>query len=87
MCGWILQINDMFVEARDEIEYAQEEAGTTYFNDTYNGAKEMVDSVVTEFDGLLASLDDEQRGRLQRAMGMKIEQLKAELKQLDELHD
>ena len=28
-------INDRFVEARLEIESAQDDAGTTYFNDSY----------------------------------------------------
>ena len=32
-------------------------------------------------------LSEEERGKLQRAMGMKMEQLKAELKQIDHAHD
>jgi len=82
-----MQINDMFVEARDEIEFAQEDAETTYFNDSYHGAKELVDTVLVEYDSLLQALDETERGRLQRSMGMKMEQLKAELQQLDTLHD
>jgi len=81
-----LQINDKFVEARDEIEFAAEDAETTYFNDSYESAKSLVEEVVGEFNTLLESLPDEEKGRLQRSMGMKMEQLKAELTQLDSLH-
>lgn len=81
------RINDMFVEARDEIQYAQEDAGTTYFNDSYDGARDLVQTVLHEFDDLLGRLGEEERGRVRRAMGLKMEQLKAELGQLDNLHD
>lgn len=69
------EINDLFVEARDEIEYAHEEAGTTYFNETYEDAKGMVNEVVRKFDGLLNRVEEEERGRLQRSMGMKASSL------------
>ena len=68
----IEEINDLFVEARDEIEYAEEEAGTTYFNDTFNDAKNIVNDVLSKFDDLLKSVDEDERGRLQRSMGMKV---------------
>ncbi len=84
----IFQINDLFVEAREEIAYAQEDAGTTYFNDSYDDAKGLVDQVLTQWTELLSGLDDEnERGKVQRSMGLKMEQLKAELQQLDTLHD
>ena len=73
--------------ARDEIEYAQEDAETTYFNESYNDAKDLVEQVLGEYTGLLASLGEEERGRVQRSMGMKMAQLEAELGQLDSLHD
>ena len=77
----------MFVEAREEISYAQEDAGTTYFNDSYEDAKGLVDKVLLEWDSLLTGLEEIERGKVQRSMGLKMEQLKAELQQLDTLHD
>lgn len=81
-----MQINDLFVEARDEIEYAQEDAETVYFNDSCNTARDLVHGVIERFEGVLAKLNEEERGRLQRSMGMKMEQLKAEMEQLDQTH-
>jgi hypothetical protein len=40
--------------------------------------------VVEMFEGLLAKLPESERAALQRSMGLKIEQLKAELQQLNE---
>lgn len=82
-----MQINELFVEARDEIEYAQEDAGSTYFNESYADAAELVGKVLAEWEALVGRLDDDARGRVQRSMGLKMEQLKAELKELDTLHD
>lgn len=81
------EINDLFSQARDEIQFAQGDAGTTYFNESYDDAKSMVDDCVLKFNNLLSRLSDEEKGKVQRAMGLKIEQLKAELSVLDELHD
>ncbi|KAL4518105.1 hypothetical protein Ndes2526B_g01461 [Nannochloris sp. 'desiccata'] len=81
------KINDLFVEAREEIAYAQEDAGTTYFNDSYDDAKGLVDKVLEQWDTLLSGLEENERGKVQRSMGLKMEQLKAELQQLDTLHD
>ena len=36
------EINDLFVEARDEIEYAQESIGTVNYNEDMEAAKEAV---------------------------------------------
>lgn len=81
------EINDLFSQARDEIQFAQGDAGTTYFNESYDDAKSMVDDCISKFNNLLSRLSDEEKGKVQRAMGLKMEQLKAELSVLDELHD
>ena len=113
-------INDQFVEARDEIEYAKEEVGTTYFNESADAAKAAVAGVLEKYQGILEKLrcdpasedrsmqclaaisnqchvsvhhptalwcSEEERGKLQRSMGMKMEQLRAEVELLDTLHD
>ncbi|KAL5564533.1 hypothetical protein UlMin_027697 [Ulmus minor] len=43
-----------------------------------------VKEVLDLFEGLLAKLPENQKAAIQRAMGLKIEQLKAELQQLDD---
>jgi hypothetical protein len=80
-------INDRFTEAREEISIAHDDAETTYFDEAYQEAKQATTEVLTMFEDLLASLDEAERGKLQRSMGMKMEQLKAEMSQLDTLHD
>ncbi|PKI62374.1 hypothetical protein CRG98_017180 [Punica granatum] len=73
-----------FAEAREEIEMAMESKETVYFDEEAECAKAVVKEVVDLFDGLLAKLPESERAALQRSMGLKIEQLKAELKQLDD---
>ncbi|GAB4817217.1 hypothetical protein N2152v2_004263 [Parachlorella kessleri] len=79
-------INDKFVEARDEIDYAMEDAETVYFNESANDAKELVQEALSLYQGLLGKLSPGERGKLERSMGLKMEQLKAEAAQLDTLH-
>ncbi|KAL4433253.1 hypothetical protein ABPG77_003301 [Micractinium sp. CCAP 211/92] len=83
----IESINELFVEARDEIEYAMEDAETVYFNESCAEARRAVQGVLERYEAVLQRLSDEERGKLQRSMGLKMEQLKAEVAQLDTLHD
>lgn len=76
-------INLKFAEAREEIEMALESKDTVYFNEEAECARAAVNEVVGMFEGLLAKLPEKERGALQRSMGLKMEQLKAELQQLD----
>ena len=80
-------INDSFTEAREEIEAAMEAVGTTYFNEEAEYAQEVTERTLAMYYELCDELSEEERGKLQRAMGMKMEQLKAELKQIDHAHD
>ncbi|KAK4601630.1 hypothetical protein RGQ29_010977 [Quercus rubra] len=77
-------INLKFAEAREEIEMAMESKETVYFNEEAECARAAVKEVLDRFEGLLAKLPESQRAALQRSMGLKIEQLKAELQQLNE---
>ncbi|KAK2404331.1 hypothetical protein QL285_053685 [Trifolium repens] len=79
------EINLKFAEAREEIEMALESKETVYFNEEAECARAAVGEVLSKFEGLLAKLPEKERGALQRSMGLKIEQLKAELSQLDDL--
>jgi hypothetical protein len=83
----IERFNALFAEARDEIEYAREDAETTYFNESVETAKKAVDEALSAWhDALNNAPDEAARGAMQRASGLKVEQLKAELQALDEIH-
>lgn len=64
------------MEARDEIECAQEDAETTYFNESHKLAKDTVGVVTSMYKDILETLSETDKGKLQRSMGMKMEQLK-----------
>lgn len=80
------RINELFAEAREEIENAKEDAETVYFNESAEAAKAAVEEVLGAWGGLLEGLGEEERAKMVRSMGLKMEQLKAELKGLEELH-
>lgn len=78
------RINLKFAEAREEIETAMDSKETVYFNEEAECAREAVGEVLALYEGLLQKLAEKERAGIQRAMGLKIEQLKAELEQLNE---
>ncbi|CAM8936429.1 unnamed protein product [Rhodiola kirilowii] len=78
------EINSKFVEAREEIELALESKETVYFNEEAEAARVAVKEVLDMFQGLLGRLREDEKAAMQRSMGLKIEQLKAELEQLNE---
>lgn len=80
----IEEINSKFADAREEIELAAESKETVYFNEEAETAKKAVNEVLGLFNDLLSRVSEAERGALQRSMGLKMEQLKAEVAQLDE---
>ncbi|KAK9134398.1 hypothetical protein Syun_013728 [Stephania yunnanensis] len=78
------EINLKFAEAREEIEMALESKETVYFDEEAECAREAVKAVFDLFEGLLGKMGEREKAALQRSMGLKIEQLKAELEQLNE---
>lgn len=68
-------VNELFAEAREEIEFAKEEAETVYFNESVKTARKAVDACLARWEALLGSLPEEERGRTMRSMGLKIAQL------------
>ena len=78
---------DLFVEARDEIEFASESKETTYFNEEAEAAQEAVTAAIDEYRNILGSLEEPEKGEFQRGNGLKMEQLKAELEILLESDD
>ncbi|KAK9816810.1 hypothetical protein WJX72_005320 [[Myrmecia] bisecta] len=79
-------VNDKFTDARMDIEDAREDAESTYFNESAETAAQSVAEAISAYKAICDSLTDFERGKLQRSMGLKMEQLKAELQQLNELH-
>ena len=74
------KFQDLFVEARDSIEDVVDSAGSTYFDDDAKMAEQSVDLAVQEFQKLLDDLKDaDQKNRILRSNGLKVEQLKGEL--------
>lgn len=64
-----------------------QDAGTVYFNESAEEARKLVKDTLSRWDALIGSLTQEDKERLVRSMGLKMEQLKAELAELDHLHD
>ncbi|KAA8537967.1 hypothetical protein F0562_027453 [Nyssa sinensis] len=78
------EINLKFAEAREEIETALESKETVYFDEEAECARAAVKEVLDMFEGLLSKLPENEKQAIQRSMGLKIEQLKAELQQLND---
>ena len=71
---------DLFVEARMCLEDVTDSAETTYFDEDAEAATEAVTEAVNEFNGIINDLTDEdQKTRVLRSNGLKVEQLKGEL--------
>uniref|UniRef100_A0A6M2FA91 Uncharacterized protein n=1 Tax=Populus davidiana TaxID=266767 RepID=A0A6M2FA91_9ROSI len=77
-------INLKFAEAREEIEMAMESKETVYFDEEAECARAAVKEVMDMFEGLLGKLQESKKAALQRSMGLKMEQLKADLQQLND---
>jgi DNA-directed RNA polymerase alpha subunit len=71
--------NDLFVEARDQIEMAVESKGTVYYDEDAKSAQEAVDDALKAFDELLSKISESKRAEVKRGTGLKLEQLKQEL--------
>jgi hypothetical protein len=78
------EVNRKFAEAREEIEAAMESKETVYFNEEASIARDAANEALDAFDALLARLPPADADALRRSMGLKMEQLKAELKQLED---
>ena len=73
-------------QAREELEYAAEDAGTTYAEESYTAAVEAVDAAGRAYAAFIAGMPEEARTAARRGMGMKFEQLKAELEAVEPGH-
>ncbi|XP_062180309.1 embryogenesis-like protein [Phragmites australis] len=78
------EVNRKFAEAREEIEAAMDSKETVYFDEEASVARDAANEALASFDALLARLPPADADALRRSMGLKMEQLKAELKQLED---
>ncbi|KAF9092487.1 hypothetical protein BGX29_010436 [Mortierella sp. GBA35] len=79
----VQNITDLFMIARDELEYAEEARGSVYYNDDKETARQAVQETLTAYDVLLQDLDDAQKLDVQRKIGLKIMELKSQLDALN----
>ena len=71
---------NLFVEARLSIEDVVDSTDTTYFDYDAEAATEAVAAAVNEFNAILKDIEDaDQKTRVLRSNGLKVEQLKGEL--------
>ena len=56
--------------------FLQEDAETTYFNESVDTARGAVADAFQAYDAVLGELSEGERAKLQRSMGLKMEQLK-----------
>ncbi|KAF9127188.1 hypothetical protein BGW39_006059 [Mortierella sp. 14UC] len=79
----VQNITDLFMIARDELEYAEEARGSVYYNDDKETARQAVQETLDAYDVLLTDLDDAQKLDVQRKIGLKIMELKSQLDALN----
>ncbi|GLT75163.1 hypothetical protein SLA2020_469090 [Shorea laevis] len=66
-----------------EVETPKESQETLYFDEEPQCPKAAVKEVLEKYEGLMAKLSEPEKAALHRSMGQKIEQFKAELKQME----
>lgn len=62
-------------------------AGTVYFNDDMQDAKTAVKDALSRYEDLLSMLSTEQKRNVVASIGLKMEELKAQLIAITEEHD
>uniref|UniRef100_T1IR81 Uncharacterized protein n=1 Tax=Strigamia maritima TaxID=126957 RepID=T1IR81_STRMM len=72
-------ISTKFTDAVELINDAKSSMGTIYFTEDMKDAEELVAEVMNDYKTLLSSLDDKQRTDVQRTIGLKMEELKAQI--------
>ncbi|KAF9426187.1 hypothetical protein BGZ94_006840 [Podila epigama] len=79
----VQEITDLFMVARDELEYAEEARGSVYYNDDKETARQAVQECLDTYDALLKNCNEEQKLDIQRKIGLKILELKSQLDALN----
>ncbi|KAG0440410.1 hypothetical protein HPB47_016290 [Ixodes persulcatus] len=78
-------LSEKFTEAMVQLEDARHSAGTVYFSEDAKEAEEIVQDTLNDFSELLSGLDAKQQLWVKRTIGLKMEELKAQLQMLQDL--
>ncbi|KAI8354652.1 hypothetical protein BD560DRAFT_426714 [Blakeslea trispora] len=80
------KIEELYSAAKDELEYADESQGTTYYEEDRSTAKKAVDDVLVAYGEFLQDLpSEEMKQEVNIKVGMKIKELKATFEALPEV--
>ncbi|RCH84393.1 hypothetical protein CU097_005533 [Rhizopus azygosporus] len=81
-------IEELFSVAKDELEYAEESQGTTYYHEERVAAEKAVKEVMSAYDTFLSELpSEEMRKEVETRVGMKMKELQMTFNALpDEEH-
>ncbi|KAI8501274.1 hypothetical protein Bbelb_213690 [Branchiostoma belcheri] len=79
------EITDLFMEARELLSDATAAKGTIYFHEDLEDATTAVKETLALYNQLLEQLTEEQRNDVVRAIGLKMEELKAQESMLQEM--
>ena len=64
--------------------FQRESKGTTYFSDDMSDAQEAVNTTLDAYQSLLNELNEQQTQHVLRSIGLKMEELKAQLKMIED---
>ncbi|KAK4519162.1 uncharacterized protein ATC70_009394 [Mucor velutinosus] len=71
------KIEELFSAAKNELEYADESQGTTYYHEDLATAEKAVNEVLTAYNDFLEALpSDDMRNEVKTKVGMKMKELK-----------
>jgi len=74
------EFQDLFVEARMCIDDLKDSVDTVYYDDDAEEAKEATDAAIEYFEKLCSEITDlDEKNKVLRGNGLKVEQLKGEL--------
>lgn len=74
------EFQELFVEARMCIDDVKDSFGTVYYEEDADDARDAVDAAIKHFEALLEEITDiDEKNKVLRSNGLKVEQLKGEL--------
>lgn len=75
-------ISGKFKEAMDLLDDARGSMGTVYFSEDMTDAENAIEEVLSDYDTLMKEINEDQRRNVVRTIGLKIEELKAQVQML-----
>ncbi|CEP17232.1 hypothetical protein [Parasitella parasitica] len=79
------RIEELFSAAKDELEFAEESQGTTYYHEDLTTAGKAVNQVLAAYEEFLDTLpSDDMRNEVKTKVGMKMKELKMAFDSLPE---